>query len=254
MRAVVTSTSGVQHRHLFPANARANNVVWVSFPCPGLLHVVFWNTPYYSDLAAHDAGVAKLADAQDLKSWDPQGSYGFDSRPRHSRNPRPTRACGHSASYEVPSRCSRNTRTVPETVPATNQPQPTPAKIERNLTLSLDRRWLRGRRTCRTGIRLPRHPFPGVESRQSNRRLLACVSVSLGRPNCGKQKRAGYGATKQHRKPNVPPMVLDQVPQSEAGKRRARITENTGQTATAVAAARLVARFAATMARRHCGP
>ena len=27
--------------------------------------------------------MAKLADAQDLKSWDPQGSCGFDSRPRH---------------------------------------------------------------------------------------------------------------------------------------------------------------------------
>ena len=33
-----------------------------------------------------DAGVAKLADAQDLKSWDPEGSCGFDSRPRHSRS------------------------------------------------------------------------------------------------------------------------------------------------------------------------
>ena len=31
----------------------------------------------------HDAGVAELADAQDLKSWDPQGSCGFDSHPRH---------------------------------------------------------------------------------------------------------------------------------------------------------------------------
>ena len=29
------------------------------------------------------AGVAKLADAQDLKSWDPKGSCGFDSHPRH---------------------------------------------------------------------------------------------------------------------------------------------------------------------------
>ena len=29
------------------------------------------------------AGVAKLADAQDLKSWDPQGSCGFDSHLRH---------------------------------------------------------------------------------------------------------------------------------------------------------------------------
>ena len=29
------------------------------------------------------AGVAKLADAQDLKSWDPKGSCGFDPRPRH---------------------------------------------------------------------------------------------------------------------------------------------------------------------------
>ena len=31
----------------------------------------------------HGAGVAKLVDAQDLKSWDPQGSYRFDSGPRH---------------------------------------------------------------------------------------------------------------------------------------------------------------------------
>ena len=30
------------------------------------------------------AGVAKLADAQDLKSWDLKGSCGFDSHPRHS--------------------------------------------------------------------------------------------------------------------------------------------------------------------------
>ena len=31
------------------------------------------------------AGVAKLADAQDLKSWAPQGACGFESRPRHLR-------------------------------------------------------------------------------------------------------------------------------------------------------------------------
>ena len=30
-----------------------------------------------------DAGVAKLADAQDLKSWVAQAACGFDSRPRH---------------------------------------------------------------------------------------------------------------------------------------------------------------------------
>ena len=29
------------------------------------------------------AGVAELADAQDLKSWVPQGACGFDSHPRH---------------------------------------------------------------------------------------------------------------------------------------------------------------------------
>jgi hypothetical protein len=29
------------------------------------------------------AGVAELADAQDLKSCDPKGSCGFDPRPRH---------------------------------------------------------------------------------------------------------------------------------------------------------------------------
>src|SRR6516225_7783890 len=29
------------------------------------------------------AGVAELADAQDLKSWVPQGACGFDTRPRH---------------------------------------------------------------------------------------------------------------------------------------------------------------------------
>jgi hypothetical protein len=27
--------------------------------------------------------VAELADAQDLKSWVPQGACGFDARPRH---------------------------------------------------------------------------------------------------------------------------------------------------------------------------
>jgi hypothetical protein len=31
--------------------------------------------------------VAKLADAQDLKSWDPKGSCGFDSHPRHHNEP-----------------------------------------------------------------------------------------------------------------------------------------------------------------------
>ena len=30
-----------------------------------------------------DAGVAELADAQDLKSWVPQGACGFETRPRH---------------------------------------------------------------------------------------------------------------------------------------------------------------------------
>ena len=30
-----------------------------------------------------NAGVAKLADAQDLKSWDSEESCGFDPRPRH---------------------------------------------------------------------------------------------------------------------------------------------------------------------------
>jgi hypothetical protein len=29
------------------------------------------------------AGVAELADAQDLKSWVSKGACGFDSRPRH---------------------------------------------------------------------------------------------------------------------------------------------------------------------------
>src|SRR5262245_42600700 len=29
------------------------------------------------------AGVAELADAQDLKSWVPKGACGFDPRPRH---------------------------------------------------------------------------------------------------------------------------------------------------------------------------
>ena len=31
-------------------------------------------------MATQCAGVAELADAQDLKSWAPQGAYGFDSR------------------------------------------------------------------------------------------------------------------------------------------------------------------------------
>src|SRR4029453_14764918 len=31
------------------------------------------------------AGVAKLTDAQDLKTWAPQGACGFESRPRHLR-------------------------------------------------------------------------------------------------------------------------------------------------------------------------
>src|ERR1043165_7202874 len=33
------------------------------------------------------AGVAELADAQDLKSWVPQGACGFDARPRHTKPP-----------------------------------------------------------------------------------------------------------------------------------------------------------------------
>jgi hypothetical protein len=32
------------------------------------------------------AGVAELADAQDLKSWVAQAACGFDSRPRHQNN------------------------------------------------------------------------------------------------------------------------------------------------------------------------
>jgi hypothetical protein len=37
-------------------------------------------------LKINEAGVAKLADAQDLKSWAPQGACGFESRPRHQLN------------------------------------------------------------------------------------------------------------------------------------------------------------------------
>ena len=36
----------------------------------------------------NDAGVAKLADAQDLKSWDSKESCGFDSHPRHQARQR----------------------------------------------------------------------------------------------------------------------------------------------------------------------
>jgi hypothetical protein len=32
------------------------------------------------------AGVAELADAQDLKSWVAQAACGFNSRPRHTHN------------------------------------------------------------------------------------------------------------------------------------------------------------------------
>jgi hypothetical protein len=45
------------------------------------------------------AGVAKLADAQDLKSWDSKESCGFDSRPRHQfvkkfgKKPQDRRGC-----------------------------------------------------------------------------------------------------------------------------------------------------------------
>ena len=39
--------------------------------------------PNHTNSFSEYAGVAKLADAQDLKSWDSQGSCGFDSRPRH---------------------------------------------------------------------------------------------------------------------------------------------------------------------------
>ena len=45
------------------------------------------NTRIEREIAAQgiipSAGVAKLADAQDLKSWDPKGSCGFDSHLRH---------------------------------------------------------------------------------------------------------------------------------------------------------------------------
>jgi hypothetical protein len=39
-----------------------------------------------------NAGVAELADAQDLKSCDPKGSCGFDPRPRHLK----TMTYGHA--------------------------------------------------------------------------------------------------------------------------------------------------------------
>ena len=40
------------------------------------------------------AGVAELADAQDLKSWVPRGACGFDPRPRHDLRSRSARAEG----------------------------------------------------------------------------------------------------------------------------------------------------------------
>ena len=46
-----------------------------------------WQVIFGLDIAKlfvlHCAGVAKLADAQDLKSWAWQRACGFDSRPRH---------------------------------------------------------------------------------------------------------------------------------------------------------------------------
>jgi hypothetical protein len=39
----------------------------------------------FNCLTGSPAGVAKLADAQDLKSWVAQAACGFDSRPRHLR-------------------------------------------------------------------------------------------------------------------------------------------------------------------------
>jgi hypothetical protein len=41
-----------------------------------------------------DAGVAELADAQDLKSWAAKAACGFNSRPRHHKINELRRFCG----------------------------------------------------------------------------------------------------------------------------------------------------------------
>jgi hypothetical protein len=45
--------------------------------------------------------VAKLADAQDLKSWAPQGACGFDPHPRHHQLP-PVESCAAIAPENSP--------------------------------------------------------------------------------------------------------------------------------------------------------
>ena len=48
------------------------------------------------------AGVAKLADAQDLKSWVPKGTCGFDPRPRHQILRKPCVSDGRGISRRDP--------------------------------------------------------------------------------------------------------------------------------------------------------
>src|SRR4051812_18106966 len=53
-----------------------------------------------------EAGVAELADAQDLKSWVAQAACGFDSRPRHSPRSRSVRCKGRFSGARLSARCA----------------------------------------------------------------------------------------------------------------------------------------------------
>ena len=53
--------------------------------------------------------------------------------------------------------------------------------------------------------------------------------MRLGRPRGNEENRSNYGAGNQAGEARVPAVVLDDISQAIARKRRARVAENTGQ-------------------------
>src|SRR6476659_8584875 len=74
-RPMETSPRHFQLRHPPVPNAIAHALTGTRDDCDGKSCDMRYLPPC--------AGVAELADAQDLKSWVPKGACGFDSRPRH---------------------------------------------------------------------------------------------------------------------------------------------------------------------------
>ena len=73
--AIATMSSGQDALQMQPAGGAGVRC------CAGVVSVLPIKSG--SPTRRHDAGVAKLADAQDLKSWVLKGTCGFDPRPRH---------------------------------------------------------------------------------------------------------------------------------------------------------------------------